>query len=130
MLVQVDNGDVGPLLGESDGDRAPDAAVAAGNDGDLVHQLACRPVFRIILQGPGLHLGLDAGLTLLMLGRKRLLLLPSLMLLLLLPLLRLLLLSLLLLRLCHARSSLLRFDLLSGLWPCPCRKGRPDLDLP
>ena len=44
VLVEVDDRDVGALLGEGDRDRAADAAVAAGDQRDLAVELAGGPV--------------------------------------------------------------------------------------
>jgi hypothetical protein len=71
VLVLVEDHHVGALLGEADGDRAADAAVAAGDDGALARELVGRlPVLHPVL-GLRRHLRLDAGLMVLLLRRLR-----------------------------------------------------------
>src|SRR5690606_15422589 len=67
VLLQVEDRDVGALLGEVHGHRAADAAVAAADDRDLAVQLAARPVVLALVARLGRHLPLVAGLLVLLL---------------------------------------------------------------
>ena len=69
VLVEVDDRDVGALLGEDDRDGAADAAVAAGDERDLAAQLAAGPVLAVLGLRPRRHLRLDAGPAVLVLRR-------------------------------------------------------------
>jgi hypothetical protein len=60
--VPVQDHHVGAFLGEADGHRAADAAVAAGDDGPLAGELPGRLPVLHEGAGPGRHLRLDAGL--------------------------------------------------------------------
>src|SRR5207249_973775 len=60
FLGQVDDGDVGTLPGEQDGDGPADAGVAAGDEGGLALELAGAGVQRCLVAGPRLHLVLVA----------------------------------------------------------------------
>src|SRR5688572_19618976 len=55
VLVQVDDADIGALFGERDRDRAPDAAVAARDQGDLIAQLPASSLFRVVALGTWPH---------------------------------------------------------------------------
>ncbi|MGX0523463.1 hypothetical protein ACUXMH_000617 [Ralstonia pickettii] len=69
VFVQVRDQHIGAFLGKADGDRAADAAVAAGDDGHLVCELAAADViFHFGLRAGG-HVGFSARLTVLMLWR-------------------------------------------------------------
>ena len=53
VLVEIEDRDVGALLGEADRDRAADAAVAAADQRDLAGELAGAAVVRISARGGG-----------------------------------------------------------------------------
>ena len=62
MLFKIGNGDIGSFFGEGNGDGAPDAAVATGNNRHFGFQLIAAPIS--LEAGVGLrnHLRLAAGL--------------------------------------------------------------------
>ena len=68
VLVEVEDRDVGPLLGETDRDRAADAAVAAGDQRGLAGELAGAPVVLHVGLRLGRHRRAQAGLAVLLLG--------------------------------------------------------------
>jgi hypothetical protein len=61
VLVQIGDEDVGALAGVGDGHGAPDAAVAAGDNGRLAFESAGAPVAVLSAVRSWGHLGLDAG---------------------------------------------------------------------
>src|SRR5687767_11293594 len=63
VLVQVDDAEVGAFLGERDRDRAPDAAVPARDERDLVAQLPAAALLRIVALRARSHEGFSTGLT-------------------------------------------------------------------
>ena len=67
VLVEVDDGDVGALLGEGDRDGAADAAVAAGDQGAPAFQAPRRVLAHGLRQR--VHVGLETGLAVLLLRR-------------------------------------------------------------
>src|SRR5688572_12531747 len=69
VLVQVDDADIGALFRERDRDRAPDAAVAARDQRDLIAQLPAPPLFWVVALGTWPHDRLAARLTSLRLTR-------------------------------------------------------------
>ena len=74
LFVEVDDRDVGALARECDGDRAADAAVAAGDQGSPALELAAAAVLRALGLRTRRHLRLDPGPALLRLrGTKPLL---------------------------------------------------------
>ena len=68
VLVEIDDRDLGALLGEADRDRPADPAVAAGDQGDLAGELAGAPIVAHLGARLGRHLRAQAGLALLLLG--------------------------------------------------------------
>ena len=70
VLFQVNDGYICTLFGKQDGHSAPDATVAARDQGNLVPQLAAAPVRLVLGCGSGLHGGLDPGLLILVLWRQ------------------------------------------------------------
>src|SRR5215210_5384158 len=72
MFLQVQDRDQGTLPRHGDRDRAADAAVAAGDNRDLVLEFSHARIFRHVL-GPWSHAALNAGLVLLRLRRLLLL---------------------------------------------------------
>ncbi len=68
VLVQIDDGHVGPFAGKEDSHGAADAAIAAGDEGDLVLQLAAAAVLRGLILRLRRHLRFAAGLDFLGLG--------------------------------------------------------------
>ena len=70
VFVEVDDGDVGALSGEKDGDGAADAAVAAGDERGLPVELAGAAVVGLLELGARRHLVFVAGLVGLVLRRK------------------------------------------------------------
>ena len=69
VLVEIDDGDVRPLLGEPDRDRATDAAVTAGDQGGLTLELAGAPVVPHLRAGLWHHLRAQTRLPVLLLRR-------------------------------------------------------------
>src|SRR5690606_40108511 len=67
VLVQIEDGDVGPLLGEADRDRTADAAVAPGDQRGHAVELADAAVVAHVRVWYGRHLGAQAGLAVLLL---------------------------------------------------------------
>jgi hypothetical protein len=74
MLTQIDNSYIRTLLGKGDRDRTAYTAVAPADKRDLTLQFAAAPVTVLTRLGSGMHLGLDPGLGILMLGWEMLLL--------------------------------------------------------
>ena len=66
VLLQIDDRDLGAFARHGDRDRAADAAVAAGDERDLVLQLVRARKFRLVLR-PRPHLVFAAGLVVLLL---------------------------------------------------------------
>jgi hypothetical protein len=73
MLAQIDNDYIRPFLGEGDRDRTPYTTITPGDKCDLTLQFAATPVAVLARCGSRLHLGLDPGLGILVLGREMLL---------------------------------------------------------
>src|SRR5690606_6154259 len=69
VLLQVDDRDVGALLGEVQRHGASDAAIAAGDQRHLALELAGGLVVGPLVPGLGDHLVLAPGLPVLLLGR-------------------------------------------------------------
>ncbi len=69
MLLQVGDDQIRPFAGEGDGHRAADAAVAAGEDRDLIGQLAAAAIALFAGLRLRLHFAAGAGLMFLMLRR-------------------------------------------------------------
>ncbi len=74
VFVKVDDRNVGAFLRKSDGDGAADAAISAGNDGDLALEPAAAGLPLVFRLRARLHLGLDSGLARLPLRWERFLL--------------------------------------------------------
>jgi hypothetical protein len=69
VFFEVNDCNVGAFLGERDGNRAANPAVAASNDRDLLPQLPAAAMFFVLGPGPRLHLVFAAGLPSLVLPR-------------------------------------------------------------
>jgi len=72
VLVEIDDGYVGPLGRKGNGHRPADAAVAPGDDGGLACELIRSHVLGLLLHGSGIHGPLMPGLDVLLLGGDRL----------------------------------------------------------
>ncbi len=70
MFIEIDEGDIRAFFRGSDRNGASDSAIAARDQDDSILEFLRAAPFRAV--GPRLrpHLGLQAGLTILMLGRK------------------------------------------------------------
>jgi hypothetical protein len=74
MLAQINNSYIRTLLGKGDRDRTAYTAVTPADKRDLTLQFAAALVTALTRLGSGVHLGLDPGLGILMLGWEMLLL--------------------------------------------------------
>jgi hypothetical protein len=74
MLAQINNNYIRTLLGKGDRDRTAYTAVTPADKRDLTLQFAAALVTALTRLGSGVHLGLDPGLGILMLGWEMLLL--------------------------------------------------------